>query len=105
MRMLTGQGVSRAANGAAIGLGLQRGPCNELGSLRQGEVEKFLAALGDRWRESEAGFGKCGGTRSAAHGAQFQCGKGATDWLGEPGRRRRRGIADGAGYGGAAWKA
>src|SRR6266550_4132485 len=58
------------------------------------------------WRDSaaEAGFGKCGGTRSAAHGAQFQCGKGATDWLGEPGRRRRRGIADGAGYGGAAWK-
>src|SRR2546422_11453867 len=58
------------------------------------------------WRDSaaEAGFGKCGGTRSAAHGAQFQCGKGATDWSTESGRWRRTGIAGGAGDGGAVWE-
>jgi len=49
-----GQALSWESKGGIIELALHREPCNELGSLSLGELEKFAAALADLERDAHA---------------------------------------------------
>jgi enoyl-CoA hydratase len=54
LREFTGQALSWKLQQGVIELALDREPCNELGSLSLGELERFAAALGDLERDAHA---------------------------------------------------
>jgi len=54
VKKFSGQALSWECKGGVIELALHREPCNELGSLALGELEKFAAALTDLERDAHA---------------------------------------------------
>jgi enoyl-CoA hydratase/carnithine racemase len=54
VKQFKGQGLSWELTNGVIELALHREPCNELGSIALGELEKFAAALTDLERDAHA---------------------------------------------------